>query len=185
MICGSGGSKSRLAKAAGAEPCGQRTFKSKCTKHTMFGPLLEVGTWKMARRVARRAFSSQNVQNTPFPDRFWKLVACGKTVSRSGAKHIFKSKCTKHTSQTIFGSWHVEKWHAAVARSTMYKTHHVRTTFRSSAVKQRHAAVARSTFPSENVKSTACSDHFFEVQMWKNGMWLWHEAHLQLNMLKT
>jgi hypothetical protein len=23
MICGSGGSKSRLAKAAGAEPCGQ------------------------------------------------------------------------------------------------------------------------------------------------------------------
>ena len=24
MICGSGGSKSRLAKAAGAEPCGQR-----------------------------------------------------------------------------------------------------------------------------------------------------------------
>ena len=48
MICGSGGSKSRLAKAAGAEPSGQMrdeklhavvarsTFsKSKCTKHTM------------------------------------------------------------------------------------------------------------------------------------------------------
>jgi len=55
MICGSGGSKSRLAKAAGAEPAGQMrdenlravvarsTFlKSKCTKHTILAPLLEV-----------------------------------------------------------------------------------------------------------------------------------------------
>ena len=55
MICGSGGSKGRLAKAAGAEPCGhmrdeklhtvvaRRTFpKSKCTKRTRAGALLEV-----------------------------------------------------------------------------------------------------------------------------------------------
>jgi len=55
MICGSGGSKSRLAKAAGAEPSGQmrdekiarhcgakHISKSKCTKHTSSGPLLEV-----------------------------------------------------------------------------------------------------------------------------------------------
>ena len=55
MICGSGGSKSNLAKAAGAEPAGQmrdeklhvvvarsNISKSKCTRHTRFGPLLEV-----------------------------------------------------------------------------------------------------------------------------------------------
>ena len=58
MICGSGGSKSRLAKAAGAERAGQmrdeqlhavvarrcakHISKSKCTKHTRSGPLLEV-----------------------------------------------------------------------------------------------------------------------------------------------
>ena len=55
MICGSGGSKSRLAKAAGAEPAGQmrdkkvhancgakHIWKSKCTKHNILGPLLEV-----------------------------------------------------------------------------------------------------------------------------------------------
>ena len=61
MICGSGGSKSRLAKAAGAEStplsdhfwqlrcrksarrCGAKQIsKSKCTKHTIPGPLLEV-----------------------------------------------------------------------------------------------------------------------------------------------
>lgn len=53
MICGLGGSQKKLAKAAGAEPCGQRrnekiachcgakrTLKSKCTKRqlrTTFG----------------------------------------------------------------------------------------------------------------------------------------------------
>ena len=55
MICGSGGPKSNLAKAAGAEQCGQMrdekvhavvarsTFPSeKLTKHAILGPLLEV-----------------------------------------------------------------------------------------------------------------------------------------------
>ena len=55
MICGSGGSKSRLAKAAVAEPCGQMRDE------------------KLHAVVARRTFPSQNVQNTPTPDHFWKL----------------------------------------------------------------------------------------------------------------
>ena len=59
MICVSGGSKSRLAKAAGAEVdvqrrdekiarrCSEkRVCKPKCTKHTSLGPLFEVGMWK-------------------------------------------------------------------------------------------------------------------------------------------
>ena len=46
MICGSGGSKSRLAKAAGAEPCGQMTDE------------------KLHAVVARSTFPSQNVQST-------------------------------------------------------------------------------------------------------------------------
>ena len=141
MICGSGGSKSRLAKAAGAEPAGHRsdeklhavvarsTFpsqnvqntpgsdhfwklrcrksarrcgakhisKSKCTKHTRFGPLLEVEMSKKCTPVvARSTFPSQNVQNTPGSDHFWKL-RCRKSARRCGAKHISKSKCTKHT----------------------------------------------------------------------------------------
>ena len=68
MIWGSGGSKSRLAKAAGAEPAGQMrdeklhavvarsTFPSqKCTKHTMFGPLLEVAMTKKCTPLWREA----------------------------------------------------------------------------------------------------------------------------------
>ena len=79
MIWGSGGSKSRLAKAAGAEPAGQMRDE------------------KLHALVARSTFASQNVQNTPFSDHFWKL-RCRKSARRCGAKHISKSKCTKHTT---------------------------------------------------------------------------------------
>ena len=78
MICGSGGSKSRLAKAAGAEPAGQM-------RHG-----------KVHAVVARSTFPSQNGQNTRGADHFWKL-RCRKSARCCGAKHILKSKCAKHT----------------------------------------------------------------------------------------
>ena len=46
--------------------------------------------------MARSTFRSQNVQKTPVSDHFWKL-RCRKSGRRCGAKHISKSKCTKHT----------------------------------------------------------------------------------------
>jgi len=77
MICGSGGSRSRLAKAAGAEPAGQMRDE------------------KLHAVVARSTFPSQNAQNTTGADHVWKL-RCRKSACRCGAKHISKSKCTKH-----------------------------------------------------------------------------------------
>ena len=56
------------------------------------------GSWdveKVHAVVARSTFLSQNVQNTPGSDHFWKLK-CLKIARRCGAKHISKSKCTKH-----------------------------------------------------------------------------------------
>ena len=56
------------------------------------------GSWdveKVHAVVARSTFPSQNVQNTPFSDHFLKL-RCRKSARRCGAKHISKSKCTKH-----------------------------------------------------------------------------------------
>ena len=56
------------------------------------------GSWdvkKVHAVVARSTFPSQNVQNTSAPDHFWKL-RCWKSARRCGAKHISKSKCTKH-----------------------------------------------------------------------------------------
>ena len=42
-------------------------------------------------------FEVKIVQNTPFSDHFWKLRR-RKSARRCGAKHISKSKCTKHLS---------------------------------------------------------------------------------------
>ena len=56
------------------------------------------GSWdveKVRAVVARSTFPSQNVQNTPCSDHFWRF-RCRKSVRRCGAKHISKSKCTKH-----------------------------------------------------------------------------------------
>ena len=72
MICGSGGSKSRLAKAAGAEPAGQMRDE------------------KLHAVVARSTFVSEKVKSTTRSDHFWKL-RCRKSAGRCGAKHSSKS----------------------------------------------------------------------------------------------
>ena len=202
MICGSGGSKSRLAKAAGAEPAGQRRDE------------------KLHAVVARSTFRSQNVQNTPGSDHFWKLT-CRKIARRCGAKHISKSKCTKHTILGPLLEIKISKkctplWREAHFEVKMYKTHQLRTTFGSWDVEKVHAVVARSTFRSQNVQNTPASDHFWklrcrksarrcgakhiskskcakhdmfapllEVQMSKKCTPLWREAHFEVKMYKT
>ena len=76
MICGSSGSKSNLAKAAGAEPSGQMRNE------------------KLHAVVARSTFPSQKCKKLTGSDHFWKL-RCRKSARCCGAKHISKSKCTK------------------------------------------------------------------------------------------
>ena len=46
--------------------------------------------------VAGSTFPSQNVKNTRVSDHSWRF-RCRKSACRCGAKHISKSKCTKHT----------------------------------------------------------------------------------------
>ena len=77
MICGSGGSKSRLAKAAGAEPAGQMRDE------------------KVHAVVVRSTFASEKAKNTSASEHFWKL-RCRKSARCCGARHISKSKCSKH-----------------------------------------------------------------------------------------
>ena len=154
MICGSGGSKSRLAKAAGAEPAGQMRDE------------------KVHAVVARSTFRSQNVQNTPFSDHFCKL-RCRKSARRCGAKHISKSKCTKHLSvgpllEVAMSKKCTPLWREAHFEIKMYKTLGVRTTFGSCDVEKVHAVVARSTFRSQNVQNTPCSDHFWRFRCRKS-----------------
>ena len=117
------------------------------------------GSWdveKVHAVVARSTFPSQNVQNTPFSDHFWKL-RCRKSARRCGAKHISKSKCTKHTNVGPLLEVAMSKkcrpmWREAHFQVKMYKTHQVRTTFWSCDVEKVHAVVARSTFGSQTCK---------------------------------
>ena len=132
MICGSGGSKSRLAKAVGAEPAGQMRHE------------------KVDAVVARSTFPSRNGQSTRGSDHFW-LLRCRKSARRCGAKHISKSKCTKHTRfgpllEVAMSKKCTPLWREAHFEVKMYKTPQPRTTFGSSDVEKVHAVLARSTF---------------------------------------
>ena len=149
MICGSGGSKSRLAKVAGAEPAGQ------------------MGDEKLHAVVARSTFSSQNVQNTSTADHFWKLICrkkcmplwrearlevkmykahqgrstfwklrCRKSARRCGAKQISKSTCAKHTMLGPLLEVDMSKkctplWHETRFEVKMYKARQPRNIFGS------------------------------------------------------
>ena len=117
--------------------------------------------------MARSTFGSQNVQNTPASD-FWKL-RCRKSARRCGAKHIWKSKCAKHTSFGPLLEVEMSKkctplWREAHFQVKMYKTPHVRATFGGSDVEKVHAVVARSTFRSQIVQNTRGSDHFWRFR---------------------
>ena len=106
----SGGSKSRFAKAAGAEPAGQMRDEK---VHAVV----------------------QNVQSTPGSDHFWKLRS-RKSSRRCGAKHISKSKCRKHTILGPLLEVEMSKkctllWREAHFEVKMYKAHQLRSTFRS------------------------------------------------------
>ena len=99
---GSGGSKSRLAKAAGAELGGRMrdeklhavvarsTFRSKHVQNTPFSDQFwKLRCRKSARRCGASTFRSQNVKSTRGLDQFWKL-RCRKSARPCGPKHISK-----------------------------------------------------------------------------------------------
>ena len=150
MFCGSGGSKGQLAKAAGAEPAGQMRNE------------------KLHAVVARSTVRRQNVQSTPFSEHFWKL-RCQKNARHCGAKHISKSKCTKHSIlgpllEVAMSKKSTPLWREAHFEVKMCKTHHCRTTFGSWDVEKVHAVVARSKFRSENVQNTTRPRHFWRFR---------------------
>ena len=124
MIGGSGWSKSRLAKAAAAEPAGQMRDE------------------ELHAVVTRSILRSQNAQNAPMSDHFW-MLRCRKSARRCGAKHISKSKCTKHTILRPLLEVEMSKkcpllWRETHFQVKMRKAHHSRTTFGSCHVEKLH-----------------------------------------------
>ena len=125
------------------------------------------GSWDV-EKVARRTFASEKAKHTSRSDHFWKL-RCRKSARRCGAKHISKSKCTKHTRFGPLLEVEMSKkctplWRDAHLQVKKLKTPHVRTTFGSWDVEKVHAVVAPSTFPSQNVQNITCARHFWRFR---------------------
>ena len=119
------------------------------------------GSWdveKVHAVVARSTFPSQNGQSTPLSDHFWQL-RCRKSARRCGAKHISKSKWTKHTIVGPLLAVEMSKkctplWCEAHFQVKIYKTLGVR-------------------------------EKKMEVEMSKKCTPLWREARFQVKMFKT
>ena len=114
--------------------CGvKRISKSKRTKHTILGPLLEVEMSKKCTPLWREAnFEVKCTKHT----RFGALleVEMWKSARRCGAKQTSKSTCTKHTRFGALLEVEMSKkrtllWREAHFEVNMLKTPHVRTTF--------------------------------------------------------
>ena len=103
---------------------------------------------------------------------FWKF-RCQKITRRCGAKHICKSKCSKHLRVGAIFEVAIQKhgtplWREAHLQVKMCKKPQCGTNFGSSDVKKSHAAVARSTFSSQNVQNTTLSGHFLKIRWLTN-----------------
>ena len=150
-----------------ARRCGVKHIsKSKCTKHLSFGPLLEVATSNKFTPLWREArFQVKMYKRTPTSDHFWKLRS-RKSARGCGAKHISRSKCTKHTtSSALLEVERLKKWtplwREAHFQVKNVKNWGVRTTFWRSDVEKVHADVARSTFPNQKCKTTEVLSFFW------------------------
>ena len=132
------------------------------------------GSWdveKVHAVVARSTSPSQNVQNTSASDHFWKL-RCRKSARRCGAKHISKSKCTKHLSfgpllEVAMLKKCTPLWREAHFQVKSVKNWRSRTTFGSWDVEKVHAVVARSTFRSQKCKKLSVLSLFWRADVEK------------------
>ena len=131
-----------------ARRCGAKHIsKPKCTKHTRFGPLLEVRMLKKWTRLWREAHFQVKMYKTPYVRATFGSWDVEKVHAVCGAKHICKSKCTKHQ---MFGpllevrmlkKW-TRLWREAHFQVKMYKAPYVRATFGGSDVEKVHAVLA-------------------------------------------
>ena len=171
MIYGSGGSKSRLAKAAGSEPFEEMRDK------------------QLHAFAARSTFRSQNVQNTSVSDHFWKLRFRKKCTPLWCEAHFEIKMYKTPQCRTTFGSWDVEKVHAVVARST-FRNQNVQSTpgseehfWKLRCRKSARRCGAKHISKSKFAKHTRFGA-LLEVEMSKKCTLLWREAHFEVKMCK-
>ena len=171
MIWGSGGSKSRLAKAASAEPAGQMRDE------------------KLHAVVARSTFPSQNIQSTPGADHLLEVEMSKKCTPLWREAHFEVNMYKKTQRRTTFGSCDVEKVHAVVARST-FGSQNVKSTRGSDHFWKFRFRKSARRCGAKHIWKSKCTKHLsvrplLEAQISKKCTPLWREAHFEVKMLKT
>ena len=128
----------------------------------------------MHAAVVRSKFRSQNVQNTPCSEQFWKLRS---PKGARCAKHISKSKWLKHL---VSEQLRCRKVRAVAARRTCRsqkaKSRSGLEHFGSWDVKKVHSVVVLSACLSEHAKSATCSPLMWQAQ------WILHLAKSEQNV---
>ena len=178
MICGSGGSKSRLAK--GAEPSGQMRgeklhaivaqspFQSQNVQSLSFGAILEVEMskkwtplWCDAHLQVKKLGALLEVETSKKCTPLWceARVEIKMYQKKNGSDHFWKLRCRKSARRC--GAKHVSKSKCTKKRPGW-------TTFGSWDVEKMHAVVVRSTCRSQNVQNTSASEHFWKLRCSKS-----------------
>ena len=112
--------------------------------------------------VARSTLLSQNAQNTPVSDHFWKL-RCRNSARLCGAKHVFKSKGKKHL---MFGPL----LEVAVVAQRTCRSQNVQSTscsdhfWKLRCPKSARRCGAKHISKSINAQSATCSRHFWTLK---------------------
>ena len=142
--------------------------KSKCTKHTILGPLLEVEMSRKCTPLWREAHFQVKMSKHTILGPLLEVEMSKKCTPLWREAHFQVNMYKTHHSRTILEVEMSKKctplWRKAHFEVKMYKTPHVRATFGGSDLEKVHAVVARSTFPSQNVQSTPASDHFWRFR---------------------
>ena len=142
--------------------------------------------------VTRSAFPSQNVQNTPWSDHFLKL-RCRKSARRCGAKHISKSKCTKHTMvgplfEVAMSKKCTPLWREAHFQVKVLKTDGLGPLFEVAMSKKCTPLWREAHFQVKSVKNWRSRTTFWRSDVEKVSKKctpLWREAHFQVKSVKN
>ena len=132
--------------------------KSKCTKHTRSGPLLEVAMSKKRTPLWREAH---------FQVKMYKIHHCRTTFGSCDVEKVHAV-----VARSTFRSQNVQ--------STPFSDHFWKLRCRKSARRCGAKHISKSKWPKHHMFAP-----LLEVPMWKTCTPLWREAHFQVKMYKT
>ena len=117
-------------------------------------------------------FPSQNVQNTPCSEHFWKL-RCRKSARHCGAKHTFQVKSVQNTGLGALLEVEMSKkctplWREAHFEVKMYKTHMLGALLEVEMSKKCTPLWREAHFEVKSVQNTTVSEHFWKLRCRKS-----------------